>query len=445
MPSDYAQTGVPYHLWALPDLHDPVVGGGGSGGLEDSAVAYAQVAEELETAAGDLRAVLTAGQAAHEGEAAEASRAQIVRLASSGDAGVAQAKLAMYALQEQASYFVRVQADMRAAARADPSGAQMSGAEALSGGIIARNAAIEAAQTMARDAADLYQRNSNHNLGHVFQEFPPPTGSALDVSAASPAGQGAGGTAGGVGSGLAGGGAGAAGVGAAGVGPAGDGAGGAGLASAVPGAGGPANPGVGAAGAGGGTAGAASAGGAPPATPGGAAAVPAGAGGAAAPLPGRGGGRAGGGTSGTDGGPARPLPGSVPYGPQSTRPQPDRPFLAGGTGRDSRGSGWIPGQPWSSRPGRPEVLGGTGSGDRPSAGPGPANPRTSGGAPGVAAAAGPQRTGAATGHMPFMAAGAPGGRGQDSEHTRPAWLVEDDPESIWLSGLPPHTPGVIEP
>jgi hypothetical protein len=25
------------------------------------------------------------------------------------------------------------------------------------------------------------------------------------------------------------------------------------------------------------------------------------------------------------------------------------------------------------------------------------------------------------------------------------WLVEDDPESVWLSGLPPHGPGVIRP
>jgi hypothetical protein len=35
-------------------------------------------------------------------------------------------------------------------------------------------------------------------------------------------------------------------------------------------------------------------------------------------------------------------------------------------------------------------------------------------------------------------------RGQDTEHTRPPWLIEDDPEAIWMSGLPPHGPAVIE-
>jgi hypothetical protein len=28
---------------------------------------------------------------------------------------------------------------------------------------------------------------------------------------------------------------------------------------------------------------------------------------------------------------------------------------------------------------------------------------------------------------------------------RPTWLVEDDPEAIWMSGLPAHGPAVIEP
>jgi hypothetical protein len=44
--------------------------------------------------------------------------------------------------------------------------------------------------------------------------------------------------------------------------------------------------------------------------------------------------------------------------------------------------------------------------------------------------------------MPMSGAG---GRGQDTAHPRPPWLVEEDPEAVWLSGLPPHGPAVIEP
>ena len=41
--------------------------------------------------------------------------------------------------------------------------------------------------------------------------------------------------------------------------------------------------------------------------------------------------------------------------------------------------------------------------------------------------------------MPMAGAG----RGQESEHTRPSWLLEDDPQAFWFSGIPEHTPGVI--
>lgn len=41
-------------------------------------------------------------------------------------------------------------------------------------------------------------------------------------------------------------------------------------------------------------------------------------------------------------------------------------------------------------------------------------------------------------------AGGAGGRDQGTEHQRPSWLVLDDPDGFWLSGLPPHGPAVIE-
>ena len=40
--------------------------------------------------------------------------------------------------------------------------------------------------------------------------------------------------------------------------------------------------------------------------------------------------------------------------------------------------------------------------------------------------------------------GTGGGSGaQDREHRRPPWLVQDDPESFWFAGLPPHVDPVI--
>ncbi len=77
---------------------------------------------------------------------------------------------------------------------------------------------------------------------------------------------------------------------------------------------------------------------------------------------------------------------------------------------------------------------GAGPDARPGAGRQPA-PAT------VEPGAGAQR-GTGAGHIPRMAGGAAGGQG--STHTRPSWLVQDDPESIWMSGLPPHGPAVIE-
>ncbi|MBW0117239.1 hypothetical protein I4J48_18530 [Pseudonocardia sp. KRD-169] len=103
------------------------------------------------------------------------------------------------------------------------------------------------------------------------------------------------------------------------------------------------------------------------------------------------------------------------------------------------GTGWIPGTPWS---GRTPAEGGT-SGLR--AGPAePAAPARPGAAASSSSGAQGPGTGSrsATGGTPFFpAAGA--GRGEGSEHTRPSWLVEDDPQAYWFSGLPDHTAGVI--
>jgi hypothetical protein len=41
--------------------------------------------------------------------------------------------------------------------------------------------------------------------------------------------------------------------------------------------------------------------------------------------------------------------------------------------------------------------------------------------------------------------GATAGRSDDSTHTRPSYLLEDDPDAIWFAGMPAYVEGVIYP
>ncbi|MCE3556171.1 hypothetical protein LWC33_32610, partial [Pseudonocardia sp. RS11V-5] len=45
-------------------------------------------------------------------------------------------------------------------------------------------------------------------------------------------------------------------------------------------------------------------------------------------------------------------------------------------------------------------------------------------------------------HLPYVPAGAGGGR-RGEPHPRPDWLVEDDPEGVWLADVPAYGPGVL--
>ena len=121
-----------------------------------------------------------------------------------------------------------------------------------------------------------------------------------------------------------------------------------------------------------------------------------------------------------------------------------RPDSSGASGAAS--SGWVPGQPWSSRTPGGAGAGGTTGGvtgrgvDDPNAGQGTrAAPTT-----GSAAAATPTGRASAAGHgAPLMPmAGAGRGQGGD-EHSRPSWLLEDDPQAFWFAGIPEHGPAVI--
>lgn len=450
MSSDYPSTAVPFENYALADLHDPIVQGPGFGGLEEAADVYTKLAQTLDKAAGDLRAVMTASLSAHEGEAADAGRQHIGRVATAGDVGAAQSKLATLALQEQAGYFARAQLDMRAAVE--------------NGG-----APDEKARGQAVDAARLYENNSNHNLSNVFQVFSPPAVPAPDISVASTPPGANWGTPGG----------GATGVHTPGAAapaptpapppapavltpprvvpappPPPDGPGG----SGDPG-GQQAVPGPGGAGKSGGQAGVEKP---PPAAPRG---VP----GPSTvqppdpiPTPPTTAPQNSGGSdrrSSTD----TPVP-RVP-GPSdpADRPLPQLPKL---DTPDQNENVWQSDQPWKRSAPPPERIGipgpgglgrgvpsGRGTGtigpearSVPEPGPGTGRaPTGAWGEPTPSTLGGTRSAASAQQGAPFMPMGGAGGGAQDLAHPRPPWLLDADPEATWIGNLPDHAPAVIEP
>ncbi|MFC5997082.1 PPE domain-containing protein [Pseudonocardia hispaniensis] len=411
--TDYPPTQLPFHTWSLREIRDPVLTGPGSGVLEAAAAVYTALAETLEKATDDLSAVLRAAQAGHEGAAADASARHIIQLAAAGQTGAAQARLAAMALEDQAAFHTRVRIDM--AALTDVAGPQDRAS--------VHGPRAEEARVVAVDAAERYQSNTNHNLTTTFQAFEPPVTPVPDVRT-GPAPSGPLWSAGGGGP----------------VGPP----------SAVP----PVAP---------------AAGGTP---------LDAGSPGAASATGGAGtggGGVASGAGTGAIAPPITPAPSVAPSG-ASARGGPREPESRLPPGRAAAGTvaphivppGPVPGPGvtgpalgarWpvdGSRPGgrtgdpRPAASAGEGSSGGSGAlrGGGPTAPRPLGG-PGPAGEPAPAR---GTGPAPRTTAGHPGvpmippgavGRGDGAEHSRPSWLVEDDPERIWLADLPPHTIGVI--
>ncbi len=429
MAHDYPGTELAFSGWLLRDLRDPVLDGPGSGGVEAAAATYLDLATTLEKAADDLRAVLRAAQGAHHGAAAEASQQHIIQITATGDTGAAQARLAAMALQDQAEFHARARTDMQALAGIDDPAKRLPTVPAV---IYERSE--EAARVSAIDAAERYQSNTNHNLSATFQAFQPPQATGIDVSPGAAVQNPAWPVTGAV--------AGAHGVATPAAGAA------AGLAPLPPGHGGGHVTGLpGGAG-----------------SPGGST-VPAAASGIAAAA-----------YNPTRSGPAgiggarseQPAPASVPPAPSASAARGTPPGWTGGMARpqgdpgvpwggrpavdDPLRSGWVPGEPWSARvPGLGGDAAAVGRGMPRSAGPdgylpGSKPPASSGSSvePPASRSQGlASRPGdTARGGVPFMPGGA-GGRGQDTTHPRPPWLLEDDPEAIWLSGLPPHTAPVI--
>lgn len=444
MAEPYAQTAVPFDRFPLAALRDPVLAGPGIGGMGDAADRYRHLADTLQRATDDLRAAMRGAQGAHDGAAAEASRQYVERLAAVGELGAGQARIAVGALEDGASYYSRVADDMRALQTTDlPTPRNVAHAEAQA-------QAVDELRVLAVEAAQRYESNANWSAGRTFQPFDTPVlaapgeGGGAPVAGASAVGTGAVGT-GAVGSGAVGSGAGSPLLSGVGAGPVATPAGGTDVGAAgLAGGRTVAGSGVGAAtgvGAGPGVPGAGSAAGGPGVGRSGVSGSPGvggpGAGRSGAGASGHGAARAGGvGAVPVDGGArgsgvSSPAAGAAPY----SRP-PAVPIGRSGPGEPgTTGTGWVPGTPWS---GRPQPDAGTAARAVPAEP--PASPRPGGGTAAGPTAAAIGRTGA-TG-MPMMPmAGV--GRGQDSGHTRPAWLVEDDPQTFWFSGIPEHTAGVI--
>lgn len=124
-------------------------------GVEGSESARGYAAVGLQRATDDLRAAMRGAQGAHDGEAAEASRQYVERLAAVGELGAGQARIAVGALDDGASYYSRVADDMRALQTTDlPTPRNVAHAEAQA-------RAVDELRVLAVEAAQRYESNAN--------------------------------------------------------------------------------------------------------------------------------------------------------------------------------------------------------------------------------------------------------------------------------------------
>jgi len=484
----YSGTAVPFGAMSLREIRDPVTAGTGTESMNAAADALDSVARRLADLNGRMAAVERAYAEAHEGQAAEETKVYLRKLGEPGRVGEITFGSAGQALREQATYYDAARRDL--AGIPDTPGPPTRTAAALS----------DRHERAASDIAGRYQENSNANLTAAFESFTPislpvpnsgpadtpqvawpgvdttvspmsvaSTGPTAPPTSAAPGGVDAGGFAAAAGAGASGG---AAGPGTAALNPAtrtgasrGGGSAGVGLdgAGAADGSslsrrGGEASSRLGDGSAAGGLArgsaagrlgGGSAVGG--PASLGARAGDPGSAGrpGAGGPETGRGsglgaGGRATGPTplrAGGDGllGPRLPRGADGLYGSSDT----GRPSRLGGS-EDAAVRGRLGG---SEEPGTRGRLGGAEEpGTRGRAGElgtrGLLGERVSGAVPAEEGARGGGQARQSSSHLPIVPGSAAGLRPGESRR-RPAWLVEDDPEGVWLADVPPHGPPVL--
>ena len=419
----YVGTQIDFDKVPATQTRDSVLASSGMRGIEASGKIMDDVADRLQDVCDQLLALYRNYPSAHEGEAAEATRAYIATLAQPGLEGVVKFRTAAAAFRNQSEYFATVYGEMQAVPE-PPEKPWLRGGKGVD---------VDSRQShdLTAQAASKYQANTNDNLANWFQVFDPPTLVAPDAE-----------------------------LGPAPVPPAWPGTGGAGAVGVAGGLGAspqPTAPAV-----------------APdPAAVGGGAAAVGGVGPGAIQPGGQSGqsGPSGPGTGNPSGTavppPVTPLAGSAPTSlaaKSTANPGAGRAgALPSGevrTGRELPGviAPTVPrsalGEPGAGRPGPSErsgVLGGSRGADREARGIGGAPDRGQLAERSSARAAAPTEEPAGRGgtngrstssHLPFLPGGAGVGRGGEG-HRRPDWLVEDDADSVWLADVPDHGPGVL--
>jgi hypothetical protein len=464
----YTQTSTPFDSMELRDIRDPVITGPGAESLQAAADALQNVAAKLGDLSDHMAAVERSYADAHDGDAAEQTKAYLRRLGEPGRVGALTFDAAAQALRDQAVHYSAARGALAGIEPTSPSD------RIWGGGRIGEQRRTEAAQV-----ATAYEAGANQTLAAGFPQFtpvtvptpdatPPALPPAPDWGAPSGAVAGLAVATGGTAPSTAGMSGAVQQGGPGGVAPVGAGSGADGVSGAVvpPGAGGVGAGGRVAAtgGAGGGVGRAVSAApgvGVPPAQgvrgvddAGVAARREAGQGAGGRPVPDASGlgaeaaARLRGATPSTRGSGEGLLRPSGPRGVEARAGVPRAGELSGRsadgllrpggaeTGRPGRSADGLlrPGGAETGRVGGVGERGGLGGvGDRGRAG--------SGALAAEEAAARGQPGGRSTSGMPFVP-GAAGGR-QGETKARPEWLVEDDPEGAWLADVPEYGPPVL--
>ncbi|MFR9805394.1 hypothetical protein ACL02T_24375 [Pseudonocardia sp. RS010] len=432
----YSGTAVAFEGMTLPQIREPVAAGPGPGSMRAAEQALVEVSRTLADINAELEALTRDYAEAHEGEAAEITRLYLRKLGEPGRVGTVMFELAARALADQAEYYTVANRELTA----------LQTTASYLGRTGNPHQAEERRQSAAH-VANRYQENSNANLAGAFPAFAPldlPTPHSAPVApAAAPGWPG-------------------------GVAAAAPPVSAASAAAPLPGtaADAPATPPV-------------------PVVPAAAKAGGPAGGGTGAPPPGVGGAepsgapRAARSTPPGAGPPTSWAPGAVPTPPAAlgaprgaapadslrparTPPAPtgDRsalrpapvelpPGVLGPTAPRSLGQptprvlgpgvlGGTAARPFSAaKSGRTAVPGGPEPGPR-----GVTGERVRVGEPWTEPARGGSVARTPSSHLPYLPAGVGGGR-RGEPHPRPDWLVEDDPDGVWLVDVPEYGPGVL--
>lgn len=172
----YSGTAVAFEGMTLPEIRDPVATGPGPGSMRAAEQALAEVSRKLADLNAELEALEREYADAHEGEAAEVTRMYLRKLGEPGRVGTVMFRLAARALGDQAEYYTVANRELAALRAADTYLGRTGNPHQL-----------DEQQQSAAHVANRYQENSNANLTTAFQAFTPLTLPTPDTTAVAPA------------------------------------------------------------------------------------------------------------------------------------------------------------------------------------------------------------------------------------------------------------------